>query len=133
MKLIELATLYRILNLYAHHAHNLAKGKTFFEDHEFFNGVYTFADSAYDDCIERHIGTVDDKVDLTSILEESLSTISKASNDYFPVIEMMLEEVVKYINEMCKDKVFSEGTKNMIQGQADQIEIMIYKIKRRMK
>jgi DNA-binding ferritin-like protein len=133
MNLIELATLFRIINLYAHHAHNMASGATFMQDHAFFAEVYTQADENYDALIERHIGTVDDNVDLCAIIKDSYDLIEKMSDDYYQTIFVLLKECVNSIDEMSKDGKLSSGTLNLIQGQADMIEILIYKIKRRLK
>lgn len=133
MNLIELATLFRIINLYAHHAHNMTFGNTFMQDHAFFAEIYTKADENYDALIERHIGTVDDRVDLCAIIKDSYDLIEKMSDNYYQTILLLLEECINNIDEMSKDGKLSSGTLNLIQGQADMIEILIYKIKRRLK
>jgi len=133
MTLLDLATIFRTLNLYSHHAHNLTCGDTFFQDHDFLKGVYELADGFYDDIIERHIGTVDDKVDLCEIIKDSYELIEKMSSDYLGTTLILLEESAKAIDEMCKGGKLSSGTENLIQGQADQIEVLIYKLKRRLK
>ena len=133
MTLIDLATLFRTINLYSHHAHNLTSGDTFMQDHAFFGEVYDLADTFYDDCIERHIGTQDDKVDLCNIIKDAYDLIEKMSDDYYKTILVLSEEATNCIDEMCKSDKLSSGTENLIQGQADQLEVLIYKIKRRIK
>lgn len=131
MDLINLAILFRSINIYSHHAHNMTKGETFLQDHAFFGEIYGMMDGFYDDLIERHIGTVDDKVDLSDIMERSVHMIKTADMDFFPTIKASLENALSKIENLCKNGL-SQGTMNMLQGQADQIEVLIYKLKRRM-
>ena len=131
MNLIELATVYRTLNLYAHHAHNMASGDEFMQDHAFFGEVYSLADSFYDDVVERHIGTTEEPIDLCGILKDSYDLIEKMNDSYYKNILILLKEIVSSIDSMKTG--MSSGTVNLIQGQADQTEVLIYKIKRRIK
>lgn len=132
MKLLELATLFRILNLYSHHAHNLAKGDTFLQDHAFFAEIYELSDDFYDSLVERHIGTIGDDVDLCKILKSSTEIIDNLNMDFYHNIYVLLNESLDMINKMCNYGI-SMGTQNLIQGQADQVEVLIYKIGRRLK
>ena len=133
MSLIELAVLFRALNLYSHHAHNVCKGPQFLQDHAFLGEIYPLADSFYDDLIERHIGTLSDKIDLNQIIQQSAELVSHMNDKYLDTILILLEESCSAIDNMCKDDKLSVGTQNLIQGQADQIEVLIYKTKRRLK
>jgi len=54
--MIQLIIVFRALQLVAHHAHNLTKGLTFFEDHDFFGDLYGKAEGYYDSVVERFIG-----------------------------------------------------------------------------
>lgn len=129
--MIELAILYRTLNLYTHHAHNLTKGDTFFEDHEFFGSLYATADDYYDQIIERFIGTESDSVDLCEIIKQSHDLLENCDNKYFDTSMILLEEIIKHIETISKSGTISVGTQNLIQGQADALEVIIYKIKRK--
>jgi len=131
MELINLATLFRIINLYTHHAHNLTKGQSFLEDHDFFGSLYEMADTCYDDLIERYIGTVGDNVDLKNIVAESYKVISKLDNDFFPNTLVLFKNALSRLDSLCKSPSLSEGTKNLLQGKADEIEVIIYKLKRK--
>ncbi|MEY3879403.1 MAG: hypothetical protein RIQ94_198 [Pseudomonadota bacterium] len=133
MELLELATLFKIIDLYAHHAHNLAKGDMFMQDHAFFAEVYSLADSSYDSLIERHIGTVGPDVDLCRILKQALDVIDGIDMNFYVNISILLNESLDMIEKMCKSGSMSMGTQNLIQGQADQVEVLIYKIKRRLR
>lgn len=130
--MIELAILFRTLNLFTHHAHNLTKGNTFHEDHAFFAGLYEFADDAYDSLIERQIGTVSDKIDLCEIIKESYALLENMDGNYYRNSLVILTEGVNIIDEMSKSAKLSSGTVNMLQGLSDQMEVLIYKIKRKL-
>jgi len=130
--MIELAILFRTINLYIHHAHNLTKGNTFHEDHAFFAGLYEFADDAYDSIIERQIGTVSDDIDLCEIIKESYNLLENMDNRYYESALVLLDEGTNMIDEMSKDAKLSSGTVNLLQGLSDQMEVFIYKIKRKL-
>lgn len=132
MDLINLATLYRAINLYAHHAHNMTSGETFLQDHAFFGEIYAKMDDFYDDCIERHIGTTDDSVDLADIMDRVNHMISMSDSNYFDTILSALDNALDKIESLAKSDL-SQGTINLVVGQADQIEVIIYKLKRRLK
>jgi len=130
--MIELTILFRTLNLYIHHAHNLTKGQTFHEDHAFFASLYEFADDAYDSIIERQIGTVSDDIDLCEIIKESYDLLEKMDKRYYENALVLLDEGTNMIDEMSKDAKLSSGTVNLLQGLSDQMEVFIYKIKRKL-
>lgn len=52
----KIAFVFRYLQLYAHQAHNLVKGQTFFQDHDYLGALYPVYEEAYDSIIERSIG-----------------------------------------------------------------------------
>ena len=131
--MFELLCLFRALNLHAHHMHNITKGDEFFQDHAFFAELYEFADDAYDSVIERLIGTKSDEVDLCSILGQSHDILMSVGDEYLKNSLIMVEEGAKLIDQMAKDDTLSSGTQNMLQGLSDQMEVFIYKLKRRMK
>jgi hypothetical protein len=130
--MIELTILFRTLNLYIHHAHNLTKGQTFHEDHAFFASLYEFADDAYDSFFERKIGTVSDDIDLCEIIKESYDLLEKMDKRYYENALVLLDEGTNMIDEMSKDAKLSSGTVNLLQGLSDQMEVFIYKIKRKL-
>lgn len=132
MDLINLATLYRAINLYSHHAHNLTFGDEFLQDHSFFGEIYPLMDDFYDALIERHIGTVDDNVDLADIMDRVTHMISLTNKDFYKTILSAFENALAKIEKLAKSDL-SQGTINMLVGQADQLEVLVYKIKRRMK
>jgi len=131
--MIELAILYRTLNLYVHHAHNLTKGDTFFEDHSFFGDLYATADDYYDSIIERIIGTDTDKIDLCEIIKEAHSLLENCGENYFESTLVLIEEIIKHIDSISKSGKISVGTQNLVAGQADALEVIVFKLKRKMK
>jgi DNA-binding ferritin-like protein len=132
MELIQLATLYRVINLYTHHAHNLTKGATFIPDHNLFNDIYSAADGYYDDVIERYIGTNDDNINLLTILAETQKILSKTDQNFLKTTLTLLQHSISKLDTLCKSPTLSQGTINLLQGQADSIEVFIYKLKRRL-
>jgi len=131
--MIELAILFRALNLYAHFAHNMTKGLTFFQDHAFFGELYETADDFYDQLIERIIGTSNETISLSEIDSKANALISKGNDNYYGTIKAVLEKSLSDIEKLCRYGKFSVGTLNLLQGQADQIEVILYKIKQKMK
>lgn len=130
----ELAIYLRALQLYAHNAHNLSKGKTFFEDHEFFGDLYAAYESAYDSVVERIIGETGD-CDLNEVTKKACA-IAASKNI------MDNDSCFKYIlateKELCSEiestnDAESLGTQNLIQGLADESLARQYKISRRLK
>lgn len=134
--LIPLAICFKALNLYSHHAHNLAAHVTFNQDHAFFAEIYDFADSKYDDLIERHIGTVNDQISLAEILSGAqakiaqLAPVTKENKGYYLEILKMVDYILAEL-EKAKTAPMSIGTQNMLAGIADELEVIKYKIKRR--
>lgn len=129
--MIDLIILYRALNLFSHHAHNMVKGDEFFQDHAFFAEVYDLADKFYDDTIEREIGTKSDKISLIAIMHESSKLLMPLGNDYYQEILKLIEKTMKEIDSLTKNGKLSIGTQNMIAGQADELEKLVFKINRR--
>lgn len=135
--MLELAICFKALNLYSHHAHNLVAHATFFSDHEFFAELYDFADNAYDSLIERHVGTVSDQIVLSDIIAQSqakiagLQSVVKENKTYYleslKLVDYILSECEKY-----KAGGVSIGTQNLIADLADKLEVIKYKIKRRL-
>ena len=137
----ELAILLRSLNLYAHSAHNLCGRIPFFQDHEFFNEIYSAADTNYDSVIERMIGlSGEDSVpSLPEQLEAIYQILSqlpekgvKENAIFFQVILEKQKMVCSKIEELCKSGL-PQGTIQMLGNIADQSEQFQYKISQRLK
>ena len=130
----ELAIYLRALQLYAHNAHNLAKGKTFFEDHEFFGSLYAAYEAAYDSVVERIIGETGD-CDLNEVTKKACDIVySKKFTDN----DAALKFIMTMEKELCGEiesinDAESLGTQNLVQGIADESLARQYKISRRLK
>lgn len=109
----------------------MCKGDEFFQDHDFFAGLYATADNFYDACIERHIGTVSDKLSILNIMVPVNKSLISMSDDYMSESLKLIEKIIKEIDSLTKSGKLSIGTQNLIAGQADELEIISYKIKRR--
>ena len=139
--MLELIILYRSLQLFAHSAHNLCKGKEFHQDHEFFGGLYPTAEGYYDSVIERAIGTYGESRDLTnqSILPKVIAkiqdspSIGSSNEEFYRYALDLCDKILKKIESLAKGGQLSQGTINLIVGQADAIEVLIYKIKQRLR
>jgi DNA-binding ferritin-like protein len=130
----QIAVTLRGLQLFAHNAHNLAKGKTFLADHAFFGELYDAYEAAYDDIVERMIGLTGD-ADLNAITTEACDMATSAG---FTDNEQALNVILVTEKELCDEikKAMagaSDGTQNLLQGIADQSEMRQYKLKRRLK
>jgi len=139
--MLELAILFRSMQLFAHSAHNLCKGKTFHEDHSFFGDAYAKFESYYDSIIERLIGFgYENHLDLSKIcLELSKKLMSAPSvnvqdnNEFYSYLLFQCEEAMNLCNDFCKSDELTEGTKQLLGGIADELEVVKYKITRRLK
>lgn len=131
----ELAILLRACQFYAHNAHNLASGETFFEDHEYLGELYAAYESAYDGVIERIIGLGDvpDLIDLTAKATERLKAMGESAPQ-----EVVFAALMKAEREICAacdaaSEGESSGTINFLQGLADASEMRQYKLRQRTK
>lgn len=128
----DLAALLRAMQLYAHAAHNLAKGKTFFEDHEAFAGFYGEYEADYDSVVERMIGLEGD-ADIAAITKAACDVINEnpeSSEKAYSVLLASEKRLCKLATE--HNKGASLGTQNLLQAIADKSEMRQYKIKRRL-
>lgn len=129
----QLATIYRAAQFFAHNAHNLVEGATFFEDHEYLGELYGTYESAYDSIVERMIG-LGKKVDLDKITTEaaqlSADTKADSSNGFSGAMHFEVS-FCQEIDDLLKTNT-SQGTKNFLQGLADESEARQYKLGQRL-
>ena len=134
----EIAVNLKLLNLYAHIAHNLCAHATFMQDHEFFGDLYEKADGYYDSVVERMIG-LDQNPNLVQINIDAVVKLKalpqqvKENKEYFKVCLEMLSKLCYSLDAACKQPETTEGTKQLLGGMADEIEGLKYKIKQRLK
>jgi DNA-binding ferritin-like protein len=129
----KIAVILRALQLFAHNAHNLAKGHVFFQDHSQFGELYGVYEEEYDDVIERII-MFDGECDLGAVNLEAAKLVSSVKADdnenSYQVILKTEESLQEALAEAMPDA--SYGTQNLLQGIADKSEHRMYKFKRRL-
>jgi DNA-binding ferritin-like protein len=122
------------MQFYAHNAHNLCQGDSFFSDHEELGSLYGVYTGLYDGVIERMIG-LGQSIDLVKIQLEAAKmldgeAIPKAFNAAFSGLLTCENELCKIISEANASG--SLGTQNLLQGIADDSEVRQYKFKQRL-
>ena len=133
--LSKLAADFRFMQFYAHNAHNLIKGSTFFQDHGFLGELYPKYTEIYDTIVERIIGA-DEKIDLIKINQVAFETMKQAGiTDDPKKIFINLLNFEEYVCNQIEDLVqgYSEGTRQMLGTIADESEVRQYKLKQRIK
>lgn len=129
----KLATELRFMQLFAHNAHNLIKGNTFFEDHEFLGGLYSTYEDIYDGIIERMIG-IGETPNLLEIQSKAVDILKQAGTS--TDAKSIFTDILQYEKYICTqiEKLlpnYSEGTKQMLGNVADASEMRQYKLKQR--
>jgi len=139
--MIQLVVLFRALQLSAHQAHLLCARTVFFQDHEFFGEVYGKAEGYFDSISERMIGLgQEEQLKLQNImgavsqkLAQAPSTGVKENKEYYVYLLGLVSEACQIIEQLCKSGQLTEGTKQLVGGIADELEVLKYKISRRLK
>ena len=132
-----LATILRAAQLYAHAAHNGAKGPTFFADHEFLGELYGTYETAYDKVIERAIG-LGEPLDLAAIGRNAAADAGRYSDPLPFSQQQSLQVLMDYERKICTeiDGIYDEastGTQNLLAQLADDSEARQYQIGQRLK
>jgi DNA-binding ferritin-like protein len=129
----NLAALLRAMQLYAHAAHNLACGKTFFEDHEVFGEFYAEFEAQYDEVVERIIGLTGD-CDVIAITKMACDIVEKTKVDSseraFSILLASEKNLCKLATE--ENKRATLGTQDLLQKIANGSEVRQYKISRKL-
>lgn len=139
--MLQLAILFRALQLASHSAHNHCARTVFFQDHEFFAELYGKAEGYYDSITERMIGLgQEEQLKLQTVIQAVSQKLASApsvgvkeNKEFFIYALSQLEESCKLVDSLCKSGQLSEGTKQLIGGIADEVEVLKYKISRRLK
>lgn len=130
----ELAITARAAQLIAHQMHNEVTGCSFFSDHEFLGELYGTYEGIYDDVIERMIG-----LGITPNISE-INRSAMAEYLQYDITEMdccdMFETLLGVEENIRKwaeaaDKTATYGSRNFLQGIADDSEKRVYKLKQR--
>ena len=125
----------RALQFLAHRAHNVVKGATFFEDHEFLGELYPAYEKAYDDLVERIIGTNAENLSICKVNKAAAEMSSVSPNEtspevFFRIILKGEKDLCAMIEESIKDQ--TQGTQNLLAQIADDSEKRIYSLKQRL-
>ena len=139
--MLQLVILFRAIQVASHSAHLLCARTVFFQDHEFFGEVYGKAEGWFDSISERMIGLGQEEqlklqplmVAVSQKLAMAPSVGVKENKEFFVFLQSQAEEACKIIDSLCKSGQLSEGTKQLIGGIADELEVLKYKISRRIK
>lgn len=129
--LAKLAVLLRRQQLASHNYHNAVTGQQFFQDHSFFGDLYAAYESAYDDIVERIIGT-GPSPNLVLIQQRAVSELAPIPDTAEGMYSELLqsEQELQSLCEQFEGKA-SMGTVNLVAGLADDSEVRCYKIKAR--
>lgn len=131
-----LATLFLACRFYAHRAHNLTAGESFFADHDYLGSLYETYDDAYDAIVERMLG-LGQEVAFFAITKEAQAAFERAARDdrdadsFFRRLLSMESGIRKALKE--ESAKASLGTQNLLQDMADQSEMRTYKLGQRAK
>ena len=134
--LADIALVYRTAQFVAHGFHNLVKGQTFFEDHEFLGELYGKYEGAYDSCVERIIAFTG-TADVTGITSKASAAAAqynpngKSSSEMFLTILNFEKNFCAMIKTVVPDS--TDGTQNFLQGLADESEMRQYKISQKIR
>lgn len=132
--MIKLATQLRYMQFYAHNAHNMCQGDTFFSDHEELGDLYGVYEGLYDSVIERMIG-LGQSVDLVKVQVEAAKMLDgeaepKAFSAAFSGLLTCENELCKLISEANTGA--SLGTQDLLQAMCNDSEVRQYKFKQRL-
>lgn len=125
----------RALQFLAHRAHNVVKGPTFFEDHEFLGDLYPAYETAYDDLVERIIGTNAESLSICKVNKaaaemSSVSPTETKPDAFFRIILKGEKDLCAMIEKSIKEQ--TQGTQNLLAQIADDSEKRCYKLKQRL-
>lgn len=131
----QLVIISRAMQLYTHNAHNMITGPTFFEDHEELGDLYPKYESIYDSLVERMIG-LNISINLIESQSGAVAVIqnfpsSSEPKPCFTVILQLEQMLCKKIQECLASHPYSEGTKQLLGGIADESEMRQYKLRQR--
>lgn len=130
----KLATHLRYMQFYAHNAHNMCQGDTFYSDHEELGDLYGVYTGLYDSVVERMIG-LGKPIDLVKVQVDAAKMLDseaepKAFSAAFAGLLTCEQDLCKLISEANEGA--SLGTQNLVQGIADDSEVRQYKLQQRL-
>lgn len=139
--MLDLSVLLRALQLYAHHAHHICARIVFSQDHETLAEIYTKAETDYDDVIERFVGLKgQEALDENKVLMAACQKVqalpmkdAKENKELLKSCLDLIEQINAKIEPLCKDPKATQGTIQMLGNIADKNEVLVYKLKQRLK
>jgi DNA-binding ferritin-like protein len=122
------------MQLYAHNAHNLVSGRTFFEDHAFLGELYATYEAAYDSVVERMIG-LSMEINLAEVQKKAAGMLEKITN---PTGDTIFNCVLECERTLCKTietevSGKTQGTIQLLGDIANASEVRQYKLNQRLK
>lgn len=134
----QLIILYRTKQLLSHNCHNLMARSPFFSDHEYFSELYNKAEEHYDEIVERMIGLgkTPDLINIQIQAAQKLTQIPltyKENSECFQTIVGVNKQILALIEGLIKTAGLSQGAINLLAGQADELEVELYKLGQRVK
>jgi DNA-binding ferritin-like protein len=132
--MIKLATHLRYMQFYAHNAHNLCQGDTFFADHEELGDLYGVYEGLYDSVVERMIG-LGQSVDLVKIQVDAAKMLDGEAEP--KAFSAAFSGLLTCENDLCKviadaNEGASLGTQDLLQAMCNESEVRQYKFKQRL-
>lgn len=135
--LTKLAARFRAMQLFAHNSHLLAKGQTFFQDHEALGEFYPIYEKAFDGLVEKTIGLDGDYNPEASFKQvgEFMSTTWGCTNTEkcFEKLLEMEKRICTDVNDILTRMDVTQGVSNFLQALCDESEGRQYKLKQRLK
>lgn len=139
--MFDLLVLTRSMQLFSHSAHFFVARSIFFQDHAFFSEVYGDAEKYFDMITERMIGLgIEKDLDLQNVLtsvqtklKKAPSASSKENKEFYVYLMSQVDEGLELVETICKDEKYSQGTMDMIASIGSDLEVLKYKISRRLK
>lgn len=132
--MVKLATHLRYMQFYAHNAHNMCQGDTFYSDHEELGDLYGVYTGLYDSIVERMIG-LGKPIDLVKVQVDAAKMLDgeaepKAFSAAFAGLLTCEQELCKLISEANEGA--SLGTQDLLQAMCNDAEVRQYKLQQRL-
>jgi DNA-binding ferritin-like protein len=139
--MLDLSSLLRTLQLYAHHAHHICGRIVFNQDHAMLAEIYAKAETDYDDVIERFIGLKgEEALDESKVLMVACQKVQsmpmkdvKENKELLKACLDLILQINAKIEPLCKDPKATQGSIQMLGNIADKNEVLVYKLKQRLK
>ncbi len=130
----NLAALFRAAQLYTQFAHHTIKGPSFFADHAFLGDLYDKYADFYDSTVERMIG-LGMAPNIAEITTKACTYASQGMQDndaatFFKRIIGTNRDIYAAIRAVMEDA--NDGMQNLVQGFADSLASVDYKIGQRL-